>query len=207
MEKEVYLKDYQNFVKIDKTFYGGDQTWLFRKNHIPKFWANRACGLVAVSNALCYLFRDQYPSITKESYTALAMELYPFLKPKVYGIPTVGIIIKALNKYALSINHKLIPNPLINPNNITSVITYIKNALQEDYPVMMVTLNTKNKDLRYHWVTITGYYKSRSGENFIVTSNWGNKSVYNLDQWVEERSFYKGLLWFKLKGLKNDYLR
>jgi len=200
MEKEVYLKEYKDFVKIDKIFYGGDQRWLFRKNHIPKFWANRACGLVAVTNALCYLFRDQYPSITKKNYAALAMELYPFLKPKVYGIPTVGIMVKALNKYAASINHTLTPVPLIKPRDITTAITYIKNALKKDYPIMMLTLNTKTRGLKYHWVTITGYYRSKSGESFIITSNYGQKETYNLNQWIEERSFYKGLLWFELKG-------
>ena len=207
MEEEIYLKDFENFVKIDNLYYGGDQTWLFSENHIPKFWADRSCGLIAVTNTLCYLFRDQYPSLTKQSYTAFAMDLYPFIKPKVYGIPTVGIIVKALNKYVVSINRKLTPVPLIKPTNITTVITYIKNALQQDYPIMMLTLNTKTRSLKYHWVTITGYYKTSLGENFIVTSNWGNQVVYNLDQWVGERSFYKGLLWFKLKGQKNDYLR
>lgn len=207
MKEKVYLQDYKSFVTIDDTYYGGDQTWLFNEKHISKFWANRACGLVAVSNTLSYLSRSEYPPHTRQSFTNYAMKLYPFIKPKVYGIPTVSSMIKSLKKYASSKNWILTPIALIKPTNITTVVTYIKNALDQDYPIMMVTLNTKTRGLKYHWVTITGYYKNSLGENFILTSNWGKQEIYSLDQWVGERSFYKGLLWFKLKGQQNDCLR
>jgi len=206
VKEKVYLQDYKNFVNIDNTYYGGDQTWLFNEKHISEFWANRSCGLVAVSNTLCYMSRQQYPALTRQSFTNATIKLYPFLKPKVYGIPTVPRIVKALKKYAASINCVLTSVPLIKPTNITTVVTYLKNALKQDYPILMLTLNTKTKGLKYHWVTITGYYKTKLGENFIITSNYGKQETYSLDQWVEERSFYKGLLWFKLKGQENDCL-
>ena len=39
----------------------------------------------------------------------------------------------------------------------------------------MLNYNNRNKDLSYHWVTITG-----ANGDVITTSNWGSKLKYSL---------------------------
>ena len=77
------------------------------------------------------------------------------------------------------------------------IINFIKNALINDYPLMMLTWNTKINHLKNHWVTITGYYKDENGNNYIKTSNWGRQETFNLDRWLDGKSIYKGLILFK----------
>ena len=77
------------------------------------------------------------------------------------------------------------------------IIAFIKEALKKDYPIMMLTWNTAQPHLKYHWVTITGYFKDSKGVSFVTTSNWGSREVFNLDRWLDGKSFYKGLIYFK----------
>lgn len=68
---------------------------------------------------------------------------------------------------------------------------------------MMVTWNSRIANLAYHWVTITGYYVTNQGKHYIVTSNWGKEEEFSLDEWYEEKSLYKGLLYFLTSNVGN----
>lgn len=207
--EEFYLKEYKNFIDVDGIHYGGYQGWLFSQGYISKFRADRSCGLIAASNTLFYMCRRSQPEnknhdcITNDNFIDLTLYLYKFLKPKIYGIPTVPIMINGLNKYAQSMNFEITPFLLVNPKTIYGTIEYIKHALKRNCPIMMVTWNTSIKNLKNHWITITGYYCTKSGEHYIVTSNWGKQEVFNLDEWFEEKSLYKGLLYFLTSKANN----
>lgn len=198
---EAYLKDYQDFVNVDGIHYGGYQGWLSSGGYVSKFWSDRSCGVIAACNTLFYMSRknqlnDEQSNITNENFMDLALYLYKYLKPKMYGIPTVPVMINGLNKYAESMNFEINPFLLVNPSTKLGTVEYIKHALKRNYPIMMLTWNSKINNLKYHWVTITGYYCTKAGEHYIVTSNWGKQEVFSLDQWFDEKSLYKGLLYF-----------
>lgn len=203
---EVYLRNYKKFVKIDHVNYGGSQRWLFSEKYTSKFRADRSCGVVAASNIFQYMSKNnkkadnnqENHNISIENFLEYSMEIYKYIKPRIYGIPTVNVMKRGLKRYANSINHEIKTSELINSSNIWETIDFIKGAMEKDIPIMMITWNTKIKNLVYHWVTITGYYKTISGENFIITSNWGKKEVFSLDRWLESKSFYKGLLYFQI---------
>ena len=145
--------------------------------------------------------KDQnYLNISKDNFLAYSMEIYKFIKPKFYGIPTVSVMKKGLKRFAKSINLEFKSYELINPSNAFQTVQFIKRAMTKNKPVMMITWNTNTKNLKNHWVTITGYYKDLSGENFVVTSNWGRKEVFSIDKWLEDRSVYKGLLYFNISS-------
>lgn len=199
----VYLKNHIDFVKVDDIHYGGYQAWISDEGFVSKFWSDRSCGVIAACNTLFYMARNNPHNknsnpaiITKENFLDLALYLYKFIKPRIYGIPTVATMIKGLNRYAGSMNFDITPFLLVNPKTLIGTVEYIKHGLKRNFPIMMVTWNSKIKNLSYHWVTITGYYCTRSGEHFIITSNWGKEEVFSLDEWFADRSLYKGLLYF-----------
>ena len=205
---ESYLKNYKEFVKIDNTYYGGHQKWFFSEKYTSKFLSKRFCGVVAVSNVFHYMSRynkeikmnQDNINISKDNFLQYSMLIYKFVSPRLYGIPTVSMMKKGLKKFAKSININIETFELINPSNIFETVEFIKKAMDNNSPIMMVTLNSKIENLEYHWVTITGCYKTTSEENFIITSNWGKKEIFNLDNWLEDRSIYKGLLYFSIPG-------
>lgn len=207
---EVYLRDYKEFVKIDNKYYGGSQYWLYKGKYISKFRSNRSCGAVVASNVFHHMAKDNKkiklvgdPSnLSKKEFLEYTMLVYKFIKPRFYGIPTVNLMKKRLERFTESIKLEIKFHQLINPSNKLKTINFIKKAMKKNIPIMMLTLNTKTENLKYHWVTITGYYKIASGENFIVTSNWGKKEVFSLDKWLNNKSLYKGLLYFELNNKK-----
>lgn len=203
--EERYLRDHKDFIKVDNIHYGGYQDWLFSEGYISKYWSNRSCGVIAASNTLLYMSRfanriegSKEYTITKEGFVDFALYLYKFIRPRFYGIPTVAVMINGIKKYAKKMNFEIVPFILENPNTKLEVIRYIKRGLSRNYPIMMVTWNTSIKDLKNHWVTITGYYSTKSGDHYILTSNWGKEEVFSLDQWLDEKSFYKGLVYFRI---------
>ena len=133
----------------------------------------------------------------------LALYLYKFIKPNIYGIPTVSTMIKGLKNYAESMNFEITPFLLVNPTTLMGTVEYIKHGLKRNFPIMMVTWNSRIANLAYHWVTITGYYVTNQGKHYIVTSNWGKEEEFSLDEWYEEKSLYKGLLYFLTSNVGN----
>ena len=207
---EVNLKNHKDFVKVDNIHYGGYQGWLSSGGYVTKFWSNKSCGVIAAANTLFYMARNNPhnksknpPIITKENYLDLALYLYKFIKPNIYGIPTVSTMIKGLKNYAESMNFEITPFLLVNPTTLMGTVEYIKHGLKRNFPIMMVTWNTRITNLAYHWVTITGYYVTSQGKHYIVTSNWGKEEEFSLDEWFEEKSLYKGLLYFLTSNVGN----
>lgn len=206
--ESVQLSDYYDFVEVyegSTTYYGGDQDWLHEKNYISEFWANRSCGVTAASNVAHYYSKNksgkgnlyQESSLHIDKFTKHMNDVYEYLTPAVWGIPGIDTMITRFERFADSRGVEL--NGVRDSSSWTldNVSDYIKRGLSNDCPVMMITWNTSIPELKYHWVTITRYYKSPTGRKVYV-SNWGNKKSYSLDAWYEDfDSSYKGVIYFE----------
>lgn len=199
----VSIRDYENFVPIEGNHYGGYQDWLFTQSLDTKFHANRSCGVVAAANVAYYLSKYHnkdlydYKDVTLVSFAKYIKEVSKFICPRVYGIPAINIMKNGFKKFAKSKSIDIEGHKINLRQSKESIIRDIKSILKLNYPIMMISWNSKNSSLRNHWVTITAFYKDKYNKNFIVTSNWGRKQVYSLDDWIEENMIYKGLLYFK----------
>lgn len=196
------LKDEREFINIEGN-YGAYQNWLFTEKLRTKFWADRSCGVVAAANTAYYLTRNHnkrlytYKYIDIKSFTLFLKDITKYIRPRVYGIPTIHHMQRGFIRYAKSRGINLKAETLSMSLSNDFIIDFIKRALRQDYPVMMLTWNTKEVHLKYHWITITGYFKDIDGKNFIITSNWGDREVFNFDNWLNEKNFCKGLIYFK----------
>lgn len=194
---EVYLKGDRDFVTIDRRYYGGDQDWLSEEKQISKFWSDRACGVIAACNIFYYMSKPAEAEITKKDFVDQAVLLYKFITPRVYGIPTVGVMKRGVRRYAKTQGMDVISYSLVKPKDLMETTEFIKGGLTKNSPILMLTWNTKLPNLIYHWVTITGYYMESNNKHYITISNYGIRETISLDQWVQEKSIYKGLLYFQ----------
>lgn len=201
--EEINIINYEKFIPIENKYYGGYQNWLFTQSIAKKFWADRSCGVVAAAHCAYYLSKyhnkDLYPytDISLKTFTLYLNEISKFICPRIYGIPTLYHMKKGFIKFARSKNIKVEAREIDIKLAKQTIIKLLKNALKNNYPVIMITWNSKNPSLKNHWITITGFYIDEDDNTFIVTSNWGKREVYSLDNWLEERAIYKGLLYFK----------
>lgn len=201
---EIYLSNYKNFVKVDHRYYGGKQRWLYTQNLRRKFWADRSCGVVAVANTLIHMssynpsFKGiyEYMDLSKENFIKFTNDIYNHIKPAIHGVHTLNKLNKGVQSFVRTKGFTINSKKMSRPQNTNSTVQFIRDGLMDDHPILILTWNSKIKNLRYHWVTITGYYKTVEGKNFIITSNWGTKQIFSLDDWLENKSFYKGLIYF-----------
>lgn len=202
--EETYLTNHEDFVKVNNLYYGGLQKWLYVENLRPKFWADRSCGVTAAANALVHMaiYKKglesiyRYPSLSRLEFTRFVNDIYGYVKPSIFGIPSLGKMSRGLKSFAKDKGIILDSKTLPMPKDINSTINFIKEGLMIDSPILMLTWNSKVENLKYHWVTITGYIKDSKGRHYIITSNWGNKEIFSLDNWLKEKNLHKGLIYF-----------
>lgn len=200
--EDINIINYKEFINIEG-HYGGYQNWLYSEKLRKKFWADRSCGIVAAGNIAYYLTRNHNKKLYNEfdlsirSFTKHLNEVYKFIRPRVYGIPTIYHMEKGFVRFAKFKGVNLKPQKINMNMPKDKIVKFIKDALKDDYPIMMLTWNTKILNLKNHWVTITGYSKDINGNRFIKTSNWGREEIFNLDSWLDSRGIYKGLIFFK----------
>ncbi len=182
--------------------YGGYQGWLTAAG-VSKFFADRACGVTAACNMLAYLSRRPgmeglWPhDLTANGFNAAQKELYGYLKPRPWGIFTVGKLIRGVERYA---RDRGVPLRAVRRGRI-AMQDYIADGLSRDCPVLLLTWNTPIRELRFHWVTATRLYDGGDGVK-VVTSNWAKRKEYDFRAWMEGRSLHRGAVWFEQPAAK-----
>lgn len=189
--------------------YGGKQV-VFKDLFNNQYLEKRGCGIIAASHILIYnaynneSLRSLFPyaEFDRKNYHQFLIDLNKVIKPTPIGIITERQFSTMLKKYAKQRGVQLEPVQNSMDWSIDCIARYIHEGLLVNQPVLLLTWNTKISDLKHHWVTITGIEKS--GDQYhIVTSNWGQKKKYNLNQWVEDRSLYQAVVYFRWK--KEEY--
>lgn len=188
---------------VAPSWYGGRQAWLSEKGQLSKWTSNRACGLAALANVSLYLSRTRpdcvslypYETADEENFTEVMRRIHRFLKPTPAGIFHLGMLSKGFLKYARHNGVILHENQASWGWSRENVSEYIKSGLLYGSPVLLLTWNTRVRELRNHWVVITGI-EAENGQIRIVTSNWGYKKIYSLDEWIKAYSLYRGLNYF-----------
>ena len=191
----------QKSVDIGDNF-GGKQTWLYETGKLNKFWADRSCGVVAAANTIKYLSenhpdkRDLYFGEGKDDYIELMEELYKYLQPRVWGIPTISKMGKALERFSAGKGISIKSNYCSWVIDSDEGSRFIRQGLFSNSPVLLLTWNHSDKQFRNHWVTVTGW-DVIYGEEYMTVSNWGEKKTYSYRDWVMGKSLYKGAIYFE----------
>lgn len=182
--------------------FGGKQNWLSEKGVLTKFWSDRSCGVVAAANIIKFMSENHpdkgnlYQGSEKDDFINLMIELYKYLTPKVWGIPTISKMGNGIESYSRDrgVNVKIhYCSWLIDSDEGSK---FIRQGLASNSPVLLLTWNHSDKDFRNHWVTVTGW-DIIYGEEYMTVSNWGERKTYSYRDWIMGKSLYKGAIYFE----------
>lgn len=200
--EEIRLKEFDQVGYIGSKYYGGYQEWLSKYNYKSKFWSDRSCGITAAANIMLYIMRkkgEEIQSVTDVEYTKLMFRIYDYMRPFIWGVPTIRKISMGVKHFSSENGFEVAVHKYKDGWNEDKVWLYLRKAIQDDYPVAMLTWNTEIKNLKNHWVTITGLIRTKFGNRYVITSNWGRMELFDLNQWIKKPSLNKGLVYFEKK--------
>lgn len=202
MEKiDYHLKNWDkgNFLplkKDGKIYYGGYQGWLGLLG-ISNFYIDRSCAVTALTNYIAYeKLASKKTSLSLEDYNRLQEKIYRYLRPRPWGVISIGLVDRAMKKFARE--NKLDLRAKIKSGDFTraNVLNYIREGLEANKPILILTWNSPIKDLSYHWVTLTRLYEEENKLKMVV-STWGEQRIYSFDEWFDGPSLYKGLIYWE----------
>lgn len=193
---------YGEFVPVvdgDRTYYGGFQNSLERKN-VTKFYRDRSCVVTAMTNVYFYLFhRDR--EIPMDLYNEYHYYFFRSLRPWANGVPTVRSLDRRLDRvrddFGIKLESKTLTETMVNKRPLGKKIAFIEEALAEDSPPIIINwLSTDVNVMKHHGVCITEL--NRVGDKHeVVVSSWGRVYRFILEDFERQFRTYTGLIYFK----------
>lgn len=193
---------YGEFVPVvdgDRTYYGGFQNSLERKN-VTKFYRDRSCVVTAMTNVYFYLFHRNR-ELPMDLYNEYHYYFFRSLRPRANGVPTVKSLDRRLDRvredFGISLESKTLTETMVNKRPLTKKIAFIEEALAEDSPPIIINwLSTDIKVMKHHGVCITEL--NRVGDKHeLVVSSWGRVYRFILEDFERQFRTYTGLIYFK----------
>ncbi len=195
---------YGEFVPViekDKTYYGGFQNSLERKN-VSKFYRDRSCVVTAMTNVYFYLFHKER-KLDMALYNEYHYYFFRSLRPWANGVPTVKSLDRRLDRvredFGISLESKTLTETMINKRPLAKKIAFIEEALEKDSPPIIINwLSNDIKVMKHHGVCITEL--NRVGDKHeVVVSSWGRVYRFILEDFERQFRTYTGLIYFKEK--------
>lgn len=184
------LKNIEKLIELNKDIYN------FKKD-ITKIEAKK----IAVSNMFLYLAmeHEEYSCFFEGEYIIENFKMFYQRVNKVIGkfVITVFQMNLRIKKYSNKQGKKLHLMKNYWKWNIDSVYEYIKSGIFSNNPVLITTWNFPNPAFRFKWMFIIGIKKYNNGKIEIETIENGVRQIYSLNEWIEEKSLYKGLMYYK----------
>ena len=193
---------YGEFVPViekDKTYYGGFQNSLERKN-VSKFYRDRSCVVTAMTNVYFYLFHKER-ELSMDLYNEYHYYFFRSLRPRANGVPTVRSLDRRLDRvrgdFDISLESKTLTETMVNKRPLSKKIAFIEEALAEDSPPIIINwLSNDIKVMKHHGVCITEL--NRVGDKHeVVVSSWGRVYRFILEDFERQFRTYTGLIYFK----------
>ncbi len=193
---------YGEFVPViekDKTYYGGFQNSLERKN-ISKFYRDRSCVVTAMTNVYFYLFHKER-ELSMDLYNEYHYYFFRSLRPRANGVPTVKSLDRRLDRvredFDISLESKTLTETMVNKRPLTKKIAFIEEALSEDSPPIIINwLSNDIKVMKHHGVCITELNRV-ADKHEVVVSSWGRVYRFILEDFERQLRTYTGLIYFK----------
>lgn len=193
------LSEFVPVIDGDRTYYGGFQNSLERKN-VSKFYRDRSCVVTAMTNVYFYLFH-RTREIPIDLYNEYHYYFFRSLRPWANGVPTVRSLDRRLDRvredFGISLESKTLTETMVNKRPLRKKIAFIEEALAEDSPPIIINwLSNDIKVMKHHGVCITEL--NRVGDKHeVVVSSWGRVYRFILEDFERQYRTYTGLIYFK----------
>ncbi len=181
MKEKIYTLSHPEFIDIQGD-YGFNQMDLVTRNN--RYYADRACGIAGLANILCY---DQKRCHHSRRHAVEEMnQLLKLMPPMPWGIVRVGRMNRALK----SIDPTKYLKVYQGPYHRGQVLDYLILQMKRDKPVLMLNTFHPRKNLKFHWVTITGII-TQGKQAKIQISSWGRKYLYRYEDLFHREAGYR----------------
>lgn len=193
------LSEFVPVIDGDRTYYGGFQNSLERKN-VSKFYRDRSCVVTAMTNVYFYLFH-RTREIPIDLYNEYHYYFFRSLRPWANGVPTVRSLDRRLDRvredFGISLESKTLTETMVNKRPLRKKIAFIEEALAEDSPPIIINwLSNDIKVMKHHGVCITEL--NQLGDKYeVVVSSWGRVYRFILEDFERQFRTYTGLIYFK----------
>ncbi len=193
------LSEFVPVIDGDRTYYGGFQNSLERKN-VSKFYRDRSCVVTAMTNVYFYLFH-RTREIPIDLYNEYHYYFFRSLRPWANGVPTVRSLDRRLDRvredFGISLESKTLTETMVNKRPLTKKIAFIEEALEKDSPPIIINwLSNDIKVMKHHGVCITELNRV-ADKHEVVVSSWGRVYRFILEDFERQFRTYTGLIYFK----------
>jgi hypothetical protein len=143
--------------------------------------------------------------VTKEAYLNLMCEIWDCVTPSLGGVSSTSMLCNGFDKYRRKNNLNITTKSLDIPKNkkirpdAQQVITFIANALEQDFPVAFLNLEhgTVYELESWHWVTIIALEYFEEYQSAIVDLlDGGIIKQIDLLQWLQTTKLGGGFVRF-----------
>lgn len=150
--------------------YGGDQDWFLDD------WAQKA-GCASVLGSNLYAYYHHINRCSKEEFLKIMNDLYGYMTPGRMGFPYFYKFAHQFIKRMEEDHIYLKPTYLKKSKSYEESLSFVKNSIDNAYPVGMLILTHQAKELEddnWHWMCISGYEKIED-DYLIIFSDCGVK--------------------------------
>ncbi len=178
--------------------YGGNQEWFIDD------WAKKAgCASVLGSNMYAYYLDMQ--NFELKDFLMIMEKMFAYMTPGYMGYPYLYKFARTFVKVMATEGCTLKPVYQKRSKNYKQAITYIINALNENYPIAMLILHHRAKELEddnWHWICISGYQEKEYGYDLIF-SDCGERRMIDARILLDTHPYNV----YKMVYLKKDHVK
>lgn len=181
MKRNIYQLKTPKFIDITGD-YGFNQMDLMVENR--RYHADRACGIAGLAGLLAY---DQdRKRLSRHEATGMMQRILKLMPPMPWGIVRIGRMNRALKNLDPSRYLKVYRGPY----HREQIIDYLIFQMKRDKPVLMLNTFHPIRNLKFHWITITGLIIEES-QIKIQISSWGRRYTYQYEDLFHPRAGYR----------------
>lgn len=170
---------------------GGNQDWfqniVMNMGGCAAATACDSCIYFAKEKGMTHLYPFDVQQLSKEEYTAFAMKMKPYIKPRVSGVKKLSMYMEGFERYLADVGGSMLKmEGFSGQHRWEEAREFIKGQINAGYPVpylMLKHTNTAYKDFMWHWFLTIGY--EENGREFrIAVATYGEKTIFSLqDLW------------------------
>lgn len=206
----IAMKKELDFLKIDGTYYGGDQNW--HTHHMMKLGgcsAICACEQCIQAARSFACLRALYPydplHVTKENFLRFFETMFQYIHPGIGGLTSIEKFERMFRRYTESAGVAVELEKLDGHADIQEAKKFVKNAIDDGVPVMYLMLKHADPvfdEFEWHWFNLTGYETSEDAMQ-TTFATWGKKCSFDFVRaWDTGKFFRGGMLRIDGKSLK-----
>lgn len=190
-------RDFVSVIRDNEKFYGGHQEWL-KYLGLSKFFRDRSCVVTAFTNCFFYLYKNG--PVDFETYNKTQYEFYKRIRPKANGVPTAKSLLRRIDiiNHALGLNlsYRILEGNLIKRPSLGQMISFIKEGLAKDTPVIFINWLSRDIDIMSHHGLCITEMNEKDGRHEVVVSSWGRRHTFYLEDFYKQARTYTGLIYF-----------